>query len=263
MNRARTFWLAVIAGAVLPLALAPFDYWPLSLVSVAVLFRVLDDARPARAAYLGWGFGVGKYGVGASWIYVSIHDYGPAPVWLAGSLVAVFVVAMALFPAAFTYAYARWVRGRNRWLNAIGFSACWVTLEWTLTWFLTGFPWLFIGYAQLDNPLRHWAPVGGVLLVSLVVALSATLAVAGCIARRVSTRAPRRTQSRSVSRLRCCRGCSAPRSATCAGSCPAPKRRSRWSRATFCRRSSGAPRASMRISIVTGSCRRRTGVAIS
>ncbi len=184
MKRARTFWLAVIAGAVLPLALAPFDYWPLSLVSVAVLFRVLDDARPARAAFLGWGFGVGKYGVGASWIYVSIHDYGPAPAWLAGSLVAVFVVAMACFPAAFTYAYARWVRGRNRWLNAVGFSACWVALEWTLTWFLTGFPWLYLGYAQLDNPLRHWAPVGGVLLVGFVAALSATLAVAG-IARRV------------------------------------------------------------------------------
>ncbi len=149
-----------------------------------MLFRVLDDARPARAAFLGWGFGVGKYGVGASWIYVSIHDFGPAPVWLAGSLVALFVVAMACFPALFTYAYARWVRGRNRWLNAFGFSACWVALEWALTWFLTGFPWLFIGYSQLDTPLRHWAPVGGVLLVSFVVVLSATLAVAG-IARRV------------------------------------------------------------------------------
>ena len=184
MNRARTFWLAVIAGAVLPLALAPFDYWPLSLVSAAVLFRVLDDARPARAAFLGWGFGVGKYGVGVSWIYVSIHDYGPAPAWLAGSLVAVFVLAMAWFPAAFAFAYARWVRGRNRWVNAIGFSACWVALEWILTWFLTGFPWLYLGYAQIDNPLRHWAPVGGVLLVSFVAALSATLAVTG-IARHV------------------------------------------------------------------------------
>ena len=98
MKRARTFWLAGFAGAALPFALAPFDLWPLSLVCVAVLFRVLDDARPSRAAFLGWVFGVGKYGVGASWIYVSIHDYGPAPVWLAGSLVAVFVFAMAWFP---------------------------------------------------------------------------------------------------------------------------------------------------------------------
>ena len=178
MSRARTLWLAALAGALLPLALAPFDWWPLSLLSVAILFRVLDDARPARAAILGWAFGVGKYGVGASWIYVSIHDYGPAPMWLAGTLVALFVFALAWFPAAFTFAYARWVRGPNRWLNAVGFSACWVALEWALTWVLTGFPWLFLGYAHLDDPLRHYAPVGGVLLVSLVAALSATLAVA-------------------------------------------------------------------------------------
>jgi apolipoprotein N-acyltransferase len=179
ISRARTFWLAVFAGVALPLALAPFDWWPLSLVSAAVLFRVLDDARPTRAAFLGWGFGVGKYGVGASWIYVSIHDYGPAPAWLAGSLVALFVVTMALFPALFTYVYARWLRGPNRYLNAVAFSAAWVALEWTLTWFLTGFPWLYLGYAQLADPLRHWAPVGGVLTVSFVAALSATVAVAG------------------------------------------------------------------------------------
>ena len=188
VNRARTFWLAGLAGAALPLALAPFDLWPLSLISVAVLFRVLDDARGTRAAFLGWAFGVGKYGVGASWIYVSIHDYGPAPVWLAASMVAVFVFAMAWFPAAFTFAYVRWLRGPNRWVNAIGFSACWVALEWALTWVLTGFPWLFLGYAHLEDPLRHFAPVGGVLLVSLVAALSATLAVAP-IARDATQRA--------------------------------------------------------------------------
>ena len=186
-NRARAFWLAGFAGAALPFALAPFGLWPLAFVSVAVLFRVLDEVKPSRAMVLGWAFGVGKYGVGASWIYVSIHDYGPAPVWLAASLVAVFVVAMAWFPAAFTFVYARWVRGPNRLVNAIGFSACWVALEWILTWFLTGFPWLFLGYAQLDNPLRHWAPVGGVLSVSLVAALSATIAVSA-IARHATRR---------------------------------------------------------------------------
>src|SRR5262249_13985681 len=104
------------------------------------------------------------------------------PAWLAGSLVAFFVVAMALFPAALTYFYARFVRGRNTYLNALGFSSCWVGLEWILTWFLTGFPWLFLGYAQLDNPLRHWAPVGGVLLVSFVAAMSITMII--CAAAR-------------------------------------------------------------------------------
>jgi len=180
----RNVWLAAVAGAIFPLGLAPFDAWPLSLVAVGALFFLLDEAPPRRAALLGWAFGVGKYGVGASWIYVSIHDYGPAPVWLAASLVAFFVVAMALFPAAMTYVYARFVRGRNTCVNAIGFSSCWVGLEWVLTWFLTGFPWLFLGYAQLENPLRHWAPVGGVLLVSLVAAVSATLLVGAAAPRQ-------------------------------------------------------------------------------
>ena len=188
MNRVRPLWLALIAGAALPLGLAPFNWWPLSLISVAVLFRLLDTARPRRAALLGWLYGVSKYGVGASWVYVSIHDFGPAPVWLAGSLVAMFVAAMALFPMAMTFAYVRIFRGPNRWVNAIGFSVCWVALEWMLTWVLTGFPWLYLGYAHLDDPLRHFAPVGGVLLVSLVAALSATFAVAP-IARGVSRRA--------------------------------------------------------------------------
>ncbi len=190
MNRVRTAWLAVSAGAALPLALAPFDWWPLSLLSVAVLFRLLDTARPGRAALLGWLYGVGKYGVGASWIYVSIHDFGPAPVWLAGSLVAIFVAAMALFPAVMTFVYARWLRGPNRWMNPVAFSVCWVALEWLLTWVLTGFPWLYLGYAHLEDPLRHFAPVGGVLLVSLMAALSATFAVvpiARGVSRRVTT----------------------------------------------------------------------------
>ncbi|NJN52355.1 MAG: apolipoprotein N-acyltransferase [Gammaproteobacteria bacterium] len=173
--------IAIATGALIPLSLAPFDVPALDLLSVALLF-VLVWNNPARAGRLGWWFGVGKYGLGASWIYVSIHTYGPAPPWLAGSLVAVFVAALALFPAALTATYA-WLRRRFAATSgllggALTFAACWVALEWILTWILTGFPWLYLGYAHLADPLRHLAPVGGVLLVSLAAAISGAALVA-------------------------------------------------------------------------------------
>lgn len=53
------------------------------------------------------------------------------------------------------------------------FACLWVTFEWLRTWLLTGFPWLFAGYTALDTVLAGWAPVIGVLGVSLLVAVTA------------------------------------------------------------------------------------------
>ena len=167
---------SLAAGALLPFGLAPYDLWPLVLVSAAGLYWVLtrDGARPLRD---GWLFGVGKYGLGASWIYVSIHQYGDAAPPLAVFLVALFVAGMALFPAAAAWLFVRF-RTTNATADAIWFATVWVLLEWLLTWFLTGFPWLFAGYAMLDTPLEALAPVGGVLLVSFAAVLTAACLVA-------------------------------------------------------------------------------------
>ena len=134
-QRVAPFALAVAAGLALPLSLAPFD-WPLfDLVSVALLFALVREANAARAAWLGWCFGLGKYGLGASWVYVSIHDYGHATPLLAGALVALFVALLALFPALMTSAYAvlagprtksRALTGGHILSQGLAFSACWV-----------------------------------------------------------------------------------------------------------------------------------------
>jgi apolipoprotein N-acyltransferase len=171
--------IAAAAGLSLPLALAPFDLWPLSLVSVALLFWLLADTTPQRALWLGYAYGIGKYGFGVSWIYVSIHQYGEASPPLAAFLVLLFVLGIAWFTALLAWCYARWIRRPHAWLaNAVGFCAALVLLEWLLTWFLTGFPWLFVGYAHLATPLAHLAPVGSVLLVSFAAAVSACYLVA-------------------------------------------------------------------------------------
>ncbi|MDQ6228140.1 apolipoprotein N-acyltransferase, partial [Pseudomonas aeruginosa] len=52
-----------------------------------------------------------------------------------------------------------------------------LALELFRSWFLTGFPWLYAGYSQLQGPLAGLVPVGGVWLSSFVIALSAALLV--------------------------------------------------------------------------------------
>jgi len=173
------FALALILGALGPLSLAPFGLWPAGAVSVAGWFYLLYRS-PRRAWLLGWLYGVGKYAVGVSWVYVSIHQYGNAPPLLAGFLVVLFVSGLALFPLLNAWVFALLRRGRPLG-DGLLFVALLVAFEWLLTWLLTGFPWLYVGYAHLDTPLANLAPVGGVLLVSFALALSAVMAISAVL----------------------------------------------------------------------------------
>lgn len=178
--------LALAAGGVLPLAFAPFHWALVAVLSVALLFLLWRQVAPRRALWRGWLFGVGMFGVGTSWIYVSIHLYGNASAPLAGFLTALFVVVLAGFPAA-AGGLARRFGGGLLGL-AVGFPAWWTLLEWVRDWFLTGFPWLSLGYSQLNTPLGGLAPVLGVYGVSAATALTAGLGVAALSAGRGTRR---------------------------------------------------------------------------
>jgi apolipoprotein N-acyltransferase len=168
--------LAVVAGGLTTLALAPYDIWPLALISLAMLYLGLRDLTPRQALGRGWCYGFGIFGAGTSWIYVSIHNFGGASVLLAGCLMLLFCAAVAWFFALPTWLWARWLRRNEAPLaDALAFAALWMAQEAFRGWFLTGFPWMYSGYSQLDGPLAGLAPVGGVWLISFVLALSAAL----------------------------------------------------------------------------------------
>lgn len=167
--------LVLAAGALLPLAFAPVGYWPLAVVLPLVLLWGWDSATPRRAAARGGLFGLGVYGVGISWIFISLHDYGHAPAPFAALATFLVVLVMALYIALLGGLITRWgpPPGPARWLLAT--PALWTLLDWVRSWLFTGFPWLALGYSQSDTPLGNLAPYLGVWGVGWAVALSAGL----------------------------------------------------------------------------------------
>ncbi|RKR02666.1 apolipoprotein N-acyltransferase [Kushneria sinocarnis] len=164
--------MALLAGALTTLTFAPFGQWWLGVVSMALLFGALEGCSMRRGALRGWLFGVGLFGSGASWVYVSIHDYGYTTVPVALLLTLLFVVTLALFQAITFALYRRLAPSR---LDMLTFAGLYTLGEALRSWAFTGFPWLYLGSAHVDSPLSSLAPLGGVYLISLVVALSGAL----------------------------------------------------------------------------------------
>ncbi len=167
------FLISLLAGAALPLAFAPHHIALLGLLSPILLLGTWHKATPAEAFGLGYCFGLGLFGMGVSWVYVSIHDYGNTETPLALLITALFVLVFALYPAVQGYILKKTYKKSNVWLYFVGFPTSWVLFEWLRGWMFTGFPWLYLGYSQIDTLLGHYAPIGSVFIISWLLALSA------------------------------------------------------------------------------------------
>ncbi|MGA9854102.1 MAG: apolipoprotein N-acyltransferase [Gammaproteobacteria bacterium] len=167
--------IAFISGALTVLAFAPFKFYPLPMLTLATLFWLLNGASVRRAFWRGFLFGMAEFALGVYWLYISIHSIADAPVWLTLLIISTLVAVMALYSGV-ACALGVWLMPLADWRRwAIALPALWTLLEWLRGWLLTGFPWLSLGYSQIDSLLKGFAPVLGVYGVTLVVALSAGL----------------------------------------------------------------------------------------
>lgn len=172
---------AFAAGAAAVFGFAPFSLPVVAVASLAALFVLWNDAAtPRRAAALGFAYGLGLFATGVSWVFIALETFGGMPLPVAVVSTAGFVAYLALWPAFAGWATARLAPPgtRSRTFAAAG---AFVLAEWLRGYVFTGFPWLAMGYVELPSwggyPLAGFAPVGGVFLVSLAVALCASAIV--------------------------------------------------------------------------------------
>lgn len=168
-------FFSLLAGALLPLAFAPCNFYILAFICPFLWLITLRDSTIKRSVWRGWLFGLGFFGIGVSWLYISIHTYGNTSIIIASSLTLLWIAGLALFFAlqafCFTYFFAK-----RHWLSlTVGFASCWTLIEILRSWILTGFPWLLLGNSQISTSLHGYAPIISVYGISFIVACTSGL----------------------------------------------------------------------------------------
>ncbi|MBA5763410.1 apolipoprotein N-acyltransferase [Vibrio sp. 404] len=164
---------AAFVGALTTFAFSPYQIWPLAFFSVAALLLLIHGQSAKKSAWIGYAWGLGQFATGISWVHVSIDNFGGMPKIASLVLMTLLVGYLAIYSALFTGLLTRFAPNNDRTRFFIVAPALWLVCDWLRGWVMTGFPWLWLGYSQIDSPLASFAPIGGVELITLLIVISA------------------------------------------------------------------------------------------
>lgn len=169
--------LSLVLGLCLVFSYAPYSLYGLVYLILPIWLYSIHGKSPKVAAKQGFIFAFGWFAAGISWVHVSIDQFGGLPLPVSLLLMLLLCMYLALFLALACYLSAR--LSINRQLSLWLLLPIWLLAEFLRGVFLTGFPWLTLGYSQINGPLSVFAPVIGEKGISaLVITISISLVYA-------------------------------------------------------------------------------------
>jgi apolipoprotein N-acyltransferase len=178
----RPLLVALLAGFLSATGFAPLDWWPVTLVCLALLLHLTWHAPSTKSALLrGWVFGVGHFTLGNNWIQHAFDFQDKMPPVLGYFAVVLLALYLAIYPAlacGLAWRFTRLVKAR--WDEPdLGFvlaaAGAWIVTEYLRGTMFTGYPWNPMGVIWVPTFVAQLAAFTGTYALSGVTILIAGL----------------------------------------------------------------------------------------
>ena len=173
------FIIPVLFGLIGIFAFAPFSIKFLIFISYGYLIRLLISNNNATFWKV-FCWGLGHWGLGMSWIIVSVYYYGETTIAASLIIYMLMVVILTLVftsPLLILKPVLRFTKINNNFFKVIFISSIFTISEFSRYFLLNGVPWLIPGNIFLDTISQNIYSVFGVSASSFLIYLICTLFV--------------------------------------------------------------------------------------
>ncbi|AKC59885.1 apolipoprotein N-acyltransferase [Blochmannia endosymbiont of Polyrhachis (Hedomyrma) turneri] len=152
---------ATLAGLCGTLSFSPYNFWPAAIFSLTGLLLVITNCNYYQSSCFSFFWGIGLFGTGINWVYISIHQFGNIPKLMSIMLMFVLIIYLTCYPVVFSILLVQiWpISTYSRLIFAA--PTLWISTEMLRGYLFGGFPWLQFGYSQINAPLKGLAPILG------------------------------------------------------------------------------------------------------
>ena len=173
LKQAYNFLIPFFFGLSGVLAFAPFSIKFLIIPTYSYLIHLVffSDYKQFKTKLALWT--LGHWGIGVSWIIVSVYYYGNIGYFASSIVYILFLILIIIFAVAPIRLFKVQEMYNTSLYSIVYISAALLLIELTRDFFFGGFPWLIPGTVSVDTLLSNLLPIFGIAGASLLIYLGA------------------------------------------------------------------------------------------